>query len=332
MRGITTRGLAVTAGLGLALACGGDDPVASSEHGDAGAPLASSASASGGRAPVIRSVSLIPNPPESGGVMRAVVTASDPDGPAPGLQFEWTVRGRPLASKGPTVDLPKLRKGDRIAVRVVAHDGTHESDPATAEALVANARPRILDLRVSKERRDDVEHWVVEPMADDPDGDVLDYEYTWRVNGRDSDVREAAFSVDALRRGDRLTVRVVADDGEDRSDPVESAPLEIANSAPEITSRPRGLDRNGEFHYAIEATDADGDRGLRYELVEGPDGMTLDESSGQMDWAPTVEQAGEHRVEIAVHDRNGGSSQQVFILPVVTREVTEETPPAAAAR
>jgi hypothetical protein len=309
----------------LALACGGDD-------GASGSPAGSTAAVDGNRAPSVLSVSLIPNPPVPGEDVRAVVRSSDPDGDAPTLSYEWTVRGRSLSETGPSVRLPSLRRGDEVRVAVTAHDGEAESEPKMTAARIGNTRPTIVDLRVSRQERDGAEHWVVDPMADDADGDDLTFEYTWRVNGRASDHDGDAFPTASLRRGDRLTVRVVAHDGEDRSAPIESAPVEVANSAPEIVSRPRGLNASGEFHYALEARDSDGDRGFRYELVQGPEGMEIDSASGELHWKPRLDQTGEHRVEVVVDDRRGGRSSQVFVLPVVAREIDEATPPAAAAR
>jgi hypothetical protein len=185
---------------------------------------------------------------------------------------------------------------------------------------------------VHREVRDGVEHGVVEPMADDADGDALTFDYAWRIDGSDTGQKGTSFPTTSLRRGDRLTVRVVASDGEDESAPTESAPVEVANSAPEITSRPRGLDASGKFHYALAATDSDGDRGFRYELVQGPEGMELDAASGELDWEPRLDQTGEHRVEVVVDDRHGGRSTQVFVLPVVAHEVEAASPPAAPIR
>jgi hypothetical protein len=60
--------------------------------------------------------------------------------------------------------------------------------------------------------------------------------------------------------------------------------------------------------------------------------MEIDSASGELHWKPRLDQTGEHRVEVVVDDRRGGRSSQVFVLPVVAREIDEATPPAAAAR
>jgi len=78
------------------------------------------------------------------------------------------------------------------------------------------------------------------------------------------------------------------------------------------------MDASGRFSYAVKATDRDGDRGLRYSLEQGPEGMTIDAFSGELRWQATLRHAGEHIVEIAVDDRHGGVTSQTFYVRVAT--------------
>jgi len=326
MSRIARRTLLALALLALAL------PQPGCGSGDDETTAGTTVTTGGEGAPRILGVTLAPDPPVPGRPLRAAVTARTADGGAPRLEFSWTVKGRP-AGDGPAITLPALRRGDSVSVSVVAIDGERRSEPVSASLRVPDARPEIVDLKVERAERDGGLHWVVVPEARDADGDRLTFRYQWLVDGADSGVEGDAFPTASLQRGNRLSVRVVASDGERESNTLESAALEVANSAPEIVSRPKGLDARGEFHYAIRAEDSDGDRAFRYELVEGPDGMTLDAASGQLDWAPRLEQVGEHTVKIAVEDRRGGRSEQEFVLPVVAHEVDDfATPPASPSR
>ena len=105
--------------------------------------------------------------------------------------------------------------------------------------------------------------------------------------------------------------------------------MTIANSSPEILSVPPRLDPSGVFRYKLEVVDPDGDRALRYELTAGPRGMEIGFQSGQLTWTPEVDQAGRHRVEVAVDDQHGGRATQEFILPIVVTESEEEAAPAS---
>ena len=108
--------------------------------------------------------------------------------------------------------------------------------------------------------------------------------------------------------------------------PIYSHAVRIANPRPKIVSLPGGLDAEGVFRYAIEARDPDGDRSLRFQLSEGPPGMTVDPVTGEVLWRPTPEHAGVHAVELVVKDSEGASASQTFELTV-----TSETDPAPAA-
>jgi hypothetical protein len=56
--------------------------------------------------------------------------------------------------------------------------------------------------------------------------------------------------------------------------------------------------------------------------------MKLDDLSGRVTWKPTPEQAGQHRIEIAVDDRRGGRSTQVFELAIVVLNADDSAGPA----
>ena len=92
--------------------------------------------------------------------------------------------------------------------------------------------------------------------------------------------------------------------------------LQPGNRNPTITSQPRlvpGLD--DLYVYAAEATDPDGDA-LAYELTEGPAGMTVDTTTGRIEWTASFTP---QRVKVTVTDGNGGRVIHGFRIPVLTR-------------
>ena len=269
------------------------------------------------RPPVIQSVLLDPREPQPGQPVRARVVAKDPDGDPIELVYSWQVNGKSVEGSGPEIVLGELRRHDKLSVSVVASDGRGKSDPKLAWANVGNRPPRILDLTIHTRgsRNGEGGEWVVEPIAEDPDGDLLEFDYTWR-RGRQVIGEEESLSRTGWTRGDELTVTVTARDQDDASPAVESAPIVIGNSAPEIASKPPGLDRSGSFSYQIKASDPDGDRGLRYSLGEAPAGMEIDPFGGLVTWSASIEDEGEHKVEVVVDDRKGATTKQVFFLAV----------------
>lgn len=71
------------------------------------------------------------------------------------------------------------------------------------------------------------------------------------------------------------------------------------------------------YEYWAEAMDPDGDT-LKFSLLTGPAGMTLEPETGRLRWYPTISDAGEKEVAIQVDDGQGGSATQRFIICVLS--------------
>jgi len=153
---------------------------------------------------------------------------------------------------------------------------------------------------------------VAKPQAKDINGDEVKFRYSWRVNGARAFVEGNTLPKSEFRRGDWIDLTVVASDGSASSDPLASKPFEVTNAAPVITSSPGGFDESGVLQYQVEAEDPDDPEGLRYHLLEGPDGMQIDAEQGLLTWQPTREQAGAHTTRIEVVDPKGGKAWQTF--------------------
>lgn len=70
-----------------------------------------------------------------------------------------------------------------------------------------------------------------------------------------------------------------------------------------------------EYTYEIVVTDPDADDVLIYSLTEKPDGMTINETTGAVNWTPTEAQIGENQVIIEVSDGKVSVSQ-IFTITV----------------
>ena len=279
------------------------------------------------RPPVIEALRIEPREPVAGDRLRAVASVNEPDGDSVQMGYVWWIDDRALAESGAEIELGDVARGTRIEVQATASDRHEESEPAHAEVVVRNRRPVLTGLELDPAGEVPIGHPVAAtPEARDPDGDALRFRYQWSVNG--SPVEEDGPRLDTaeLRKGDELQVRVWVSDDSSESDPIYSHAVRIANPRPKIVSLPGGLDAEGVFRYAIEARDPDGDRSLRFQLSEGPPGMTVDPVTGEVLWRPTPEHAGVHAVELVVKDSEGASASQTFELTV-----TSETDPAPAA-
>jgi hypothetical protein len=314
--------------LGGILACGGGDEAERPRTTPLGHAREARADGPGNEPPVIERVSLDPRDPLPGSEVRATVRAVDPEGDELSFAYEWRLDGERQPADGPALRLEHASKGQELEVRVRASDGESESQIGLATATLSNRRPEILGLRVDPlqevPRGGTV---VVSPHARDADGDSLEFSFHWTVNGRALEEQGESLSTEGLARGDEILVEVVASDGEEESARFASAPVRVGNAPPEIVSSPGSGFEGGVFRYRLEATDPDGDRGLRFRLLSGPEGMTVDPVLGEVHWKPRRDQTGTHTVDVAVEDPSGGAGAQKF--EVTVREVEAEQVPAA---
>lgn len=302
----------------LAFACGSEEPQPS------GAPLARQQSAPAeerveNEAPVVERLVLHPPAPLPGQQIEARIDASDPDGDPIRLDLEWRHAGRVIAEGARTTVAPEaLAKGDEVVVFATATDGRATSDPVRASVVVGNTPPLIQAFYLAPDGEiAPGQEVTAAPQAADPDGDALEYEFAWLLNGQHVRGAEAAtFDTGKLKRGDRLQAHVRVSDGEAWSPVAESMTLTLANRAPRFAALPPIEATDGAFRVELAAEDPDGDRTLRFRLLEGPQGMTVDPVSGRVSWRPGADAVGSHAVEVAVGDSFGAESAMRFELNV----------------
>ena len=89
------------------------------------------------------------------------------------------------------------------------------------------------------------------------------------------------------------------------------------NRDPHINSLPRLEAISGtDYRYRVSGRDFDDDQ-IHFGLLQSPDGMTIDESSGEILWNVEPKDVGNHQVVVSVNDRRGGSNRQTFNLSAV---------------
>ena len=101
----------------------------------------------------------------------------------------------------------------------------------------------------------------------------------------------------------------------------------------QVTSTPlTGAVKLFLYTYDVDAFDEDGDTPT-YSLTIAPDGMTIDSSTGLIQWTPDETQVGSHTIEILISDGNGGTFPYSYILTVSATNASPQitsTPVAAA--
>ncbi|HEY9052416.1 MAG TPA: putative Ig domain-containing protein [Gammaproteobacteria bacterium] len=89
------------------------------------------------------------------------------------------------------------------------------------------------------------------------------------------------------------------------------------NRPPEITSTPSKVTDEGElYRYAVQGEDPDRDS-LTYHLKQAPAGMVIDRLTGELEWKPGFEAAGEYEIELLVKDPEGATDSQSYTLTVL---------------
>ncbi len=298
--------------LALALGCGGDEPSVPPDPGG------SSQSVPGEQSGLaIEALSFRPEAPSAGDEIELVIEARAPGGNPLTTHVAWYVNDA-LQREGarPRFDTAGLRWGDKIHAVVQVSDGTAEEERTSPVLVLGNARPRVLELRFLPPVPLGTQATTVQATVEDAEGEPVTMSYEWWLDGeRLADVSGPTLEAGRLRRQQRLRVRAAASDARGAGTWAESGEIVVGNAQPLIRSEPV-LELSGprQYEYAVQASDPDGDRPLRYQLVEGPDGMEIDLVSGQLSWHVPSDADGSIPVEIQVSDPHGGSVRQRWEL------------------
>lgn len=155
----------------------------------------------------------------------------------------------------------------------------------------------------------------IQVEASDPEGGIVELEYSWLVNGRPaSQFRRDNVPAGSFHKGDRVSVEVLARDSEGMEAKDTSAELTIGNSAPMFTADPRDL--GGIEGFKVKAEDPDKDM-LGYSLSGAPQGMTVDPKTGVLHYKGSAEEPGGHyAVVVKVDDGDGGTAEWRFEVDV----------------
>src|SRR5262249_17442581 len=174
--------------------------------------------------------------------------------------------------------------------------------------------------------------------ATDPDGDALSYYLDAAPAGMSIDRTTGVVrgTRDAGRVGtQRVSVRVLDGRGGEATQSFDlTVAAQAANQRPAFTSVPPTQATVGRvYRYEAGAADPDADP-LRFDLLVGPAGMTLDAATSVVAWQPTADQLGVADVILRVSDGRGGvdlQSYRVAADTVGTAPVVSTPPPTVPA-
>jgi YD repeat-containing protein len=159
--------------------------------------------------------------------------------------------------------------------------------------------------------------------AVDPDGDYLIWSLAQAPQGMviDEETGVLSWQPTAQQIGEHtVSVQVIDAFG---LGVIQTFTLSVTgnNTPPAILSIPptrAGL--NQPYTYQVAARDPENDP-LRFSLGVRPQGMTIDETTVEIQWTPTSQQLGSHTVEVIVADTQNGVGRQTYTVEVGTTAI-----------
>lgn len=290
-------------------------------------PASAGAEGSPNQPPEVRSLELRPPSPAPGRRVHAVATAVDEDGDATRLRFVWrTSQGRVLA-EGRSFDTSGLEEGERLEVVATATDGAAQSEPFVHAFQLAEPSVEVALVAIDASQGTQPGA-ILEAVVESTDESFGGYDvvHAWHVDGRFvSD--EDELDTTPFAPGATVVLHAHLDVGDRATRSVRSSPVVLSQGeAPKIISQPEAGIEDGVFRYQVRATSPEPGARIEYELLEGPDGMSIDASSGLVSWHPQADQRGAFAIEVAARDQWGAANAQSFRIQVEA----PSAPPASA--
>jgi hypothetical protein len=226
-------------------------------------------------------------------------------------EIEWKVNGNlEPGQRGNLFLSEELRKGTAVQARVKVGEWEITSNTLT----LVNSPPEIRSVRIVPDVIHPGVSIGVEAAGNDPDGDQVTFEYRWEKNGQPAGTGSRMEGT--LRRGDAISVRITPYDGEARGNFLVLR-REVKNYPPSIQGVFDARLADGVYTCRVGATDGDNDP-LNYTLMEAPQGMTIDPSTGTIRWTVPDKFLGKAPGTVSVTDGHGGEAY--YPISLIIRE------------
>lgn len=291
-------------------ACGEEPLPESKQVNKPPSPVVAQDSAKVGAVPVQQAsgsikLRILPENPTAADCL-SVVVVGQPGRPG----IRWRVNGQLLQGQSDSrVCGDFFKRGDLVT----AETGTKELG-GSVTVTIGNAPPMVTDISATPEQVAAGQPLTVVPVATDADGDDVTFSYQWLVNGEaDPLLTDATLPGNKFTKGDSVQVLIVPNDFYEDGPAYESYAMVVPNAAPQIISQPPQGISSLNYIYQVEANDPD-DSQFTYRLSEAPDRMTIDETSGRIQWSLTDVPPGEYTIVIIVTDPDGAEAAQGYTL------------------
>ncbi|HEY9621936.1 MAG TPA: putative Ig domain-containing protein [Crinalium sp.] len=235
---------------------------------------------------------------------------------------------------------PSLAQVGSYGIEVQIEDGRGGTQTRTLSLNVvqnvSNAAPVITSTPRTQIRLGSTYFYSVK--ASDSDGDLLSYRLVNPPQGMDiTPEGTIVWSPNATQFGNNsVTVEVQDSLGAKATQTFNVTVSDRSlNAIPTITSTPQLTTNVGRnYQYQLAGSDADGD-GLAWDLTTPIRGMSLDATTGRLQWQPTSDQVGQHPITVRLLDSQGSFIEQSFTLTVTAANLPpaiQSVPPTRAAQ
>jgi uncharacterized lipoprotein YmbA len=224
-------------------------------------------------------------------------------------KIEWLVNGKvtttPISSQFNALG---TKKGDKVQAMITIQG----KEIISNSVQIKNSLPEISYIKLLPEVFKPGDTLSVEASGSDIDGDKVTVSYEWNKNGEpagNSNRLEVP-----LKRGDKISVKITPFDGEVYGRSVV-LPKEILNLPPMINEDKTFHFDGKVYTYQVKATDQDGYL-LAYSLKLAPQGMTINQSTGLIQWHVPPDFKGKSPITVSVTDGHGGEAIQSLTLEI----------------
>lgn len=162
----------------------------------------------------------------------AAVDLNDVDDDPITLRYTWSIGEREVPLDSATLPAGTARRDDQVRCAITASDPTSTAETVWSEPVViGNAPPELSEVQLSPRPAYTTSVLTASAIASDPDGDAVNLQWSWQINGVDAG-GSSALPSDRFVRGDTIAAQVVGSDGIDASEPAATTELTIRNSPP----------------------------------------------------------------------------------------------------
>jgi hypothetical protein len=221
----------------------------------------------------------------------------------------WLVNGKPVVSEAPSqFKAIEAQKGDTIQAKALVKGREILSNIVRLK----NAAPELARIKIMPEIFKSGDTLYVDVVGSDIDSDEVTILYEWTRNGEPAGT-EKHIGI-PIKRGDKVSIKITPFDGENYGKPVVLR-REIGNLPP-VIAEDKQINFDGKtFSCRVKASDPDGDP-LTYSLKAAPAGMTIEKTTGLIQWIVPQDFKGKTSVTVLVNDGHGGESIYTFAFSI----------------